>query len=46
MALWTCHFWVARNSADARKIAELVRASHPRWDATQVAAMKKKILGD
>ncbi len=46
VALWTGHFWVTRNSADARKIAELVRASHPRWDAAQVAAMKKKILGD
>lgn len=42
---WTGHFWVTRNSADAKKIADLVRADHPRWDAIKVEAMKKKILG-
>lgn len=43
---WTGHFWVTRNRADARKLAELVRAEHPRWDAARVAALKKTILGD
>jgi pimeloyl-ACP methyl ester carboxylesterase len=43
---WTGHFWVTRNRADARKIAELVHTPHPRWDAAKVVMMKKKILGD
>ena len=42
----TGHFWVTRNRADAQKIVELVRTRHPRWDAAQVAVMKKKLLGD
>ena len=44
--LWTGHFWVIYNRTDAQKIAELVRADHPRWDQSKVAAMKKKLLGD
>jgi pimeloyl-ACP methyl ester carboxylesterase len=44
--LWTAHFWVTRNRADARKIAELVREDQPRWDAAKVAAMRKKIIRD
>lgn len=43
---WTGHFWVTRNRADARKLAELVRSDHPRWDTARVAALKKTILGN
>lgn len=44
--LSTTHWGAMRSARSAEKLAEWVNASHPRWDAEQVKAAKKVVLGD
>ena len=43
--LHTTHFTVMDSRSAARRIAELVRESHPRWNAERVAKERERILG-
>lgn len=43
--LATTHLTVLRAPKTVEKIAELVRAPHPRWTADKVEAMRKSIVG-
>jgi pimeloyl-ACP methyl ester carboxylesterase len=44
--LSTTHWTAMRSAKSAEKLAEWVNANHPRWDAEQVKAAKKVVLGD
>jgi pimeloyl-ACP methyl ester carboxylesterase len=43
-ALGSIHFLAMRTQAGAEKVAEVVRADHPRWTPEQVAAARRKLL--
>jgi hypothetical protein len=38
------HRQIVRKAKDAKKLAEIVREKHPRWDAERVAAAQKEIF--
>src|SRR5947209_4073262 len=46
VALGTEHWLALRNERAAMVIARLVRERQPRWDAAQVAAMRKRLFGE
>ena len=46
VAIDVAHFSAMRTQAAADKIAQLVRERQVRWDAAEVAAARKKLLGE
>jgi hypothetical protein len=46
VAIDAAHFSAMRSQASADKIAQLVRERQIRWDPVEVAAARKKLLGD